>query len=467
MHTNESSPGSEERPIWIDITTLAFWGRPAVGIVRVEQQLCNWLLAQNKANVGFCFYDRARNQFYELNRESVIRHLERIRTSAQSVSDSGIRMNLEQRLRKRALDFLAKIPPRPRSVILRKLLYIKPLLLRLIGRARKIYLTVKQPRRPSGAFGDSRQPLDLPSGSTYVSLGLDWEYKDMAQLYQLKKAKKIKFVLCCYDIIPILFPHLCVGDVSRKFAHYFADLAWGADLVLCISESSRRDLCKLLEELRVPLPEMAVIRLGSDVLQAEDATAPISDVVARVLERPCLLFVSTIERRKNHEILYRSYTRLIEEGLDLPDLVFVGMPGWGTQELLSDIHLDTRVQGRIHILNHVSDAELACLYRHASFTVFPSLYEGWGLPVAESLAHGKFCLCSNTSSLPEVGDNWVDCLDPWNLPGWVDRLRYYVTHPEEVAKRNAGIVAGYHPPLWSETSADIYSQALRLSKQRE
>ena len=113
--------------------------------------------------------------------------------------------------------------------------------------------------------------------------------------------------------------------------------------------------------------------------------------------------------------------------------------------------------------HHVNDAELAYLYQHASFTVYPSLYEGWGLPVAESLAYGKFCLCANTSSLPEVGEQWVEYLDPWDLPAWVERLRHYITHPQEIARRNAAISAGYAAHPWRQTAADIYRHASALT----
>ncbi len=465
---NDNAPDAIviERKIWIDVTTLAHWNRPAVGIVRVEQQLCRWLLEQNKADVGFCFYDRVRQLFFELDRDSVVGHLERIAASAwhNAPSGSGVVMNFEQRLRKRLLNSLERVPPRLRSVALRTLLWAKPGALRIIGHARRYRSLIRERRSVVAKPREQRRQLEFANGDTYVSLGLDWDYKDMAHLYRLKKERSLRFVFCCYDIIPILFPHLCVGDVSRQFAHYFADLAWAADLVLCISESSRRDLEKLLDKLHVPAPEMAVMHLGSAVLSREEKEAAPSEAVARVLERPYILFVSTIERRKNHEVLYRAYTRLAEESLELPDLVFVGMAGWGIDELLSDIRLDPRVQGRIRVLNHVSDQDLNRLYQHAYFTVFPSLYEGWGLPVAESLAHGKFCLCSNTSSLPEVGGDWVEYLDPWDVPAWVDRLRHYIAHPEEVAKRNAQIVAGYRPCLWRETSADIYTHALRISR---
>ena len=211
-----------------------------------------------------------------------------------------------------------------------------------------------------------------------------------------------------------------------------------------------------------------MIRLGCQ-LPGAGATVPsaIAPDVAEVLTRRCILFVSTIERRKNHEILYRAYVRLVEQGeRDLPLLVFVGMPGWGVGELLSDLRLDTRVYPLVRILSRVSDADLARLYQHALFTVYPSRYEGWGLPVAESLAAGKFCLASNAASIPEIGGDLIEYLDPECLPQWVERLKWHFDHPEAVAAREAAIRKSFVPMPWSGTAAGILKAAQRLQGHR-
>lgn len=451
--------------IWVDVTTLVNWRRPAVGIIRVEQQLCLWLLQHTPQEVHFCRYERDRGQFYEVGSEAVSEALQRIAAYDVKVEQDSARRPLGrlQRTYRYAVRLTAYLPPRLGVAITNALTRAKPRILRALQAVRAL----------AARFGGGRallelalpgEPVDLPSGSVYVSLGLDWDYKDMAHLYHLKQERALSYLFFCYDTIPVRLPQLCVADVSRQFVHYFADLAWAADLVLCISESTQRDLNDLLFRIGVPSPATAVIRLGGDILPGNSGAAPLvrSEEIARFLEQPFILFVSTIERRKNHETLYRAYARLVEQNVQLPLLVFVGMQGWGVQELMSDLALDPRVSGLIRQLNHVSDADLAMLYRHSAFTVYPSLYEGWGLPVAESLAFGKFCLCSNTSSLPEVGEGWVEYLDPWDLPGWVERLRYYITNPEEVARRNASIAAGYRPHPWTRTAENIYTHARQL-----
>lgn len=455
-------------PLCVDVTTLVHWQRPAVGIVRVEQQLCRWLIDQPPPNLHFVVYHRERAEFSELTRASVQTHLERLDRygTDHGPAQQQTPPNLEERLRRKALALLAHVPARWQLMLYNRLLKARPLIHHWVRRARWLRDKLKVWRHAAPAFvADAGQPFELPRGSVYLSLGLDWNYKDMARLYRTKQARQIKMLLFCYDIIPIRLPQLCVADVSRQFAHYFVDLAWCADLILCISESSQRDLQAFLETMGVPPPRTEVIRLGADILpgQGQGQAGQVSDSIARLAAQPYILFVSTIERRKNHEILYRAYTRLAEEGIKLPLLIFVGMPGWGVGELFSDLALDPRIQGRIQTLNHVSDTELAYLYRHASFTVYPSLYEGWGLPVAESLAHGKFCLCANTSSLPEVGEQWVEYLDPWDLPAWVERLRHYITQPQEAARRNAAISHGYQPHPWRQTAADIYRHASALA----
>lgn len=455
--------------IFVDVTTLMRWTRPAVGIVRVEQQLCRWLLEDPAAPpVRYVVYARDTQQFAAVAPGELRTHLQRLDTYAAATAGHAVSVRADGATRLKALAFrwLGHLPTPLRRRLHAFLQRNQSGILAFLRRLRRVQLRLLQRTAGSGGMAAVRRPaLGFGPGSVYVSLGLDWDTKDLAELYRRKQADRFRMLLFCYDIIPIRFPHLCVNDVSRFFAHYFVDLAWCADRVLCISEASRTDLQAFLGAVGAPLPDARVIRLGADLLPAADPAAIGPEVAAHARTR-YILYVGTIERRKNHEILYRAYARLAEQGVALPSLLFVGMRGWGVAELLDDLRLDPRVAGTIHLLNHVNDAELSHLYRHAAFVVFPSLYEGWGLPVAESLAHGKFCLCSGTSSIPEVGAHWVEYLDPWDLPAWTARLRYFIEHPEEVERRNREIAAGYHPQPWRATAATIMQHATELLEPR-
>jgi glycosyltransferase involved in cell wall biosynthesis len=255
-----------------------------------------------------------------------------------------------------------------------------------------------------------------------------------------------------------------VGDVSARFARYFADLAWCADHVLCISDCSKRDLTQLLKALGATVPRMEVVKLGSNILPYEQAESDAVTGLTDILGRKFILFVSTIERRKNHETIYRAYLQLIDAGLlDLPLLVFIGMSGWGVTDMLADLRLDPRIKPYIRIFNDVPDADLSWAYHNAYFTVFPSLYEGWGLPVAESLAHGKFCLASNAGSLPEVGGDLIDYVDPWDVPEWASKIEFYIKNPKVLLARETKIKSEYKVIQWRSCASSVFESAIGMT----
>jgi glycosyltransferase involved in cell wall biosynthesis len=131
------------------------------------------------------------------------------------------------------------------------------------------------------------------------------------------------------------------------------------------------------------------------------------------------------------------------------------MKSVGINELMRDLEQDPEIQGDFILLHNVSDVELSLLYKNCLFTVFPSLYEGWGLPIAESLANGKFCIAGTGSSLPEVGDKFCDYIDPWNVPAWTEILKKYILNPSELYERNELIRQQYVSPRWSDTAEPI------------
>lgn len=285
----------------------------------------------------------------------------------------------------------------------------------------------------------------------------------MGLLYNLKRQLHLKVLLFCYDIIPILFPHYCVAGVPEKFPGYFADAAWCADKILCISDCSRRDLTGYLEGVGAPVPALDVVRLGSNVTTKAD-TPPSSEAKNIGADR-FILFVSTIESRKNHKVLCQAYQQLLLGGhKDLPLLIFVGMKGWGVDELLLELQANKQLKAYVRILDHISDSDLVYLYSKSMFTVYPSLYEGWGLPVAESLACGKFCLASSAASIPEVGGDLIEYVDPEDKAAWAARLLWYFQNPDELAAREYEIKRNYQHISWHQTGAAIFDAALRLAE---
>ncbi|MFO0597383.1 MAG: glycosyltransferase family 1 protein [Myxococcaceae bacterium] len=433
---------------WLDVTTILRWRRPATGVVRVEAELFRELSKQ--AGVRFCAFEQG--AYVERAASEVRAQLERNALGDQAPP----RDSMARQLVDRADALLRQAPTPVFNVLSRLKKATTPALRDTLHRVRQTSAALAASRaaraqraeQPTQATGVPAHPF--AEGDVLVSAGLDWDFKDLRALYRLKRSLGLRVVLVCYDLIPVLRPHLCRAEVAQAFPAYYADLAWVADHVLCISDSSQRDLRQWLKAVGAPQPPMSVIKLGS-TLDAPSSSAPVGSLV----DGPFVLFVSTLERRKNHDVLYRALVRLAEQGRALPKLVFVGMPGWGVDELLNDLDRDPRVRGAVVRLHHVTDAELNALYANARFTVFPSLYEGWGLPVAESLAHGRFCLVADTSSLREVGGELVEYLDPWDVEAWAERLAWWFDHPEEVKAREALIKQGFVPTPWSQTAKTV------------
>lgn len=460
--------------IWLDVTTLLGWRRPAVGVVRVESECAKAALAAGD-DMRFCRFDRATG-FHVVEAAQVHAALARLSgEAAQSEASRGDGnaasappVALSTRVKRLVLRVLERLPVRLADAIRGFLTSRKEAIragLRGLRELRTAVLGMLRPQPPAAPAPQTEAPVRAPipfaAGDVYVSLGLDWDQKDLVYLYEQKTQTGFKALLFCYDIIPVKLPHLCVGDVASHFALYFVNVAWCADRVACISRRSMEDLRSLLAELGAPIPDMTVVRLGSD-LPAQQPDAAASSGSSPPVE-PYILYVSTIERRKNHETLYKAYTRLVEQGVQgLPKLVFVGMPGWGVGDLMADLRLDPRVKDLIVCRDWVDDAELARFYRGALFTVFPSLYEGWGLAVAESLAHGKFCLASNAASIPEVGEDFVEYVDPWDVPQWAERLRFYIENAAAREAREQDIRRRYRPVLWKDSAAGILNEARRL-----
>ena len=455
---------SERLPtIWMNVTTSAKWQRPPVGIVRVERSLCEELAKLYGSRFKQCVWQGER--FVEwvprlLGPDSVDTNLQEDEPSQSSIKPA-LPPIFPILPRKQALlavgqGLLSLMPGRLRPYFNRLLHQIRPYVGRILASERTRRLLARVRGRTSAHAGMA--PVLMPkvsglpapselfsSGDVFISVGLDWDYPYYKQFYALRKRTGVKVVTCCYDLIPVLYPQYCVNDVAGLFTSYFLEVADGSDLILCISKQSEKDLNEMLHRTGGARPPTHVFPLGDNVPLA--TTEEISLAVKAMCQEPFILFVSSIERRKNHEVLYRAYHLLCKDGRrsQLPKLVFVGMPGWGVGDLLKDIELDPLTKGMIVQLNHVNDAELLKLYESSLFCVFPSLYEGWGLPVGEALALGKAVLCSDRGSLPEVGGDLVRYVDPWNSLAWADEMYRMATDDvwrlgwEEKTRRNYSV----------------------------
>ena len=310
--------------------------------------------------------------------------------------------------------------------------------------------TVTRPQpQPSFAGGHP-----CAAGDVVLSLGANWWNGHVSALDGLRQ-DGVRVVRMIYDLIPTLRPQWMIGHETRDITHWIRAALTRSDHVLTISEFSRREIEGYCAEAGLALPDLSVVRLG-DVLD-DDAGADSGLARPRfVPARPFFLCVCTIDTRKNHRLLVDAWSLLAAADPDrCPDLVCIGFPHVLVADLLRETRGDRAINGRIHLLRNVADAELRWYYRHCLATVYPSRYEGWGLPVAESLAHGKLCLASNAASIPEISPDLPEFFAPHDVAGLVALVRRTLDDPDWVRGREQEIRDRFRPTPWAHTAAQV------------
>ncbi|MEO1941972.1 MAG: glycosyltransferase family 1 protein [Campylobacterales bacterium] len=224
----------------------------------------------------------------------------------------------------------------------------------------------------------------------------------------LPEIESSKVVVTIHDFSFHLHPQFHPAERVAYFKKHFWDRIGRADKIITVSQFVKREAVELLE-----LPPEKVVPIYNGV--EERFFAPISEGQLeefrkkRGLPEKYLLFVGSIEPRKNLERLLRAYLSLpLSLRRDYP-LLLAGGRGWNNQKIFQLIE-DSG--GDIRYLGYFPREEQPLLYRGAILFLYPSLYEGFGLPVLEGMAVGVPVLTSNTSALPEVGGDKVYYVDP-------------------------------------------------------
>jgi glycosyltransferase involved in cell wall biosynthesis len=199
-----------------------------------------------------------------------------------------------------------------------------------------------------------------------------------------------------------------------------------ADAILVPSRSTGEDV------LRHDPVDPARVHVTPLAPALDSGTHDPGPVVARLgIAPPYVLFVGTLEPRKNVVSLVRAYRRAAAGGLE-HSLVLAGAPGWGADALERELALDA--PGGIVRVGFVPAGELDAVYRGASMFVYPSVYEGFGLPVVEAMARGVPTITSNTSSLPEVVGDAAITVDPASVDALADAIRTVASEAAAAAR---------------------------------
>ena len=260
-----------------------------------------------------------------------------------------------------------------------------------------------------------------------------------------------------YDIIPLLYPAFYFSSVVTAFREFLHVMVPIADLVIVTSKRVELDLKNYCKVSGLGVPKTRIVELGADLPAAEVATN--GTLPGGLQPGRYALFVSTIEPRKGHRLLFSVWKRLLAEGVPQAQgfkLVFVGRRGWLVDDLLAELAADPCVGDSLLVLSGITDAALAALYRGAAFCVYPSLYEGYGLPIVEGFRYGKAVLSSSGGALPEIVSDLSPCLDPQDEQTWYETLKRWITDPAARAEYEDAIRKRFRHPTWPQASEAFF-----------
>ncbi len=268
-----------------------------------------------------------------------------------------------------------------------------------------------------------------------------------------------KIITIC-DVTPLLFPE--THGKMNVWHHRFIlpSILKQADHIITISETSKRDIIRYF---KVPEDKITVTLLAANNAFQEIPHGIPADDIAKI-SRPYILNVGTLEPRKNLEGLLRAFAVARRKGMP-HTLVITGARGWGKSPLAGLIET-LSLGDSVLFTGFVNDNDLPHLYKGADFFVYPSLYEGFGLPILEAMNCGTPVITSNVSSMPEVAGDAALLVDPLSQSELADAIFRLAGDPE---LRNTMLLKGIKRAAhfsWQKTVDETFSVYEKILKGR-
>ncbi len=225
----------------------------------------------------------------------------------------------------------------------------------------------------------------------------------------------VPMVVSVHDVSYLEHPHYFTRFRSRQLRFTVKRTVEAAARILTPSEFSRRAILRhyKLDERKVVVVPNAVSSSFRPV-ERESAAAQVEEKFG--IRGPFVLTVGDLQPRKNHLGLLHAFEETLRQHPHLPHrLVFVGKETWYSKELHRAV-LRSEVAGRVHFTGFVEDPDLLQFYGACDLFVFPSFYEGFGLPILEAMACGRAVACSSSTAMPEVANAAGILFDPYSVP---------------------------------------------------
>jgi glycosyltransferase involved in cell wall biosynthesis len=266
-----------------------------------------------------------------------------------------------------------------------------------------------------------------------------------------------------YDMIQLNRVDFVGIPIQKQFREWVTDVALNSCEVVCISRHTASEMQNFVNTLGLgsKAPKVRPIKFGNKITIAPTSA---SDAVFPALagERDWILWLGSIDRRKNLDVVLLALEGLYSTGRLRRKFVVAGRPAGGAAELIHRMLHNPVLSENMVFIDSPDDNVVGGLMRKAGLFVFSSWSEGYGLPIAEALQYGVPTVASNATSIPEVAGDLVDYFDPWDsqaLAGMLARFEADPAYRNDLKLRAARFV----PTTWEETVADI----LEVPKKQE
>ena len=256
------------------------------------------------------------------------------------------------------------------------------------------------------------------------------------------RATGVRPVYLVHDLIPITHPEYCRAGERERHERRMTTVLTTAAGVIGNSQATVDSLAEFGREKQLPLPPTISAWLGSTPLALEgSATAQ--------PERPTFVIIGTIEGRKNHLLLLNVWTELVARlGDQAPRLLIIGQRGWEAEQVFDMLDRCEALRGHVVELNDCSDEELARHLKSSRALLFPSMAEGFGLPLVEALGAGVPVIASDLAVFREIGHGVPEFLSPVDGLGWQEAILDYARPGSERRRMQLDRMRQFRLPDW-------------------
>jgi glycosyltransferase involved in cell wall biosynthesis len=278
-------------------------------------------------------------------------------------------------------------------------------------------------------------------GRPYVNVGHTG--LDSAGFRDWAGRSNVRPVYLVHDLIPITHPQFCRAGEDDRHRERMLTVLKTATGVIGNSQSTLDELAHFAKTVGLQMPPARPAWLGWDPLPALPP--------AQQTKRPTFVALGTIEGRKNHLLLLNVWSRLIDRmGSDTPRLLIIGQRGWQAEPVFDLLDHNKKLSGHVIELDRCTDEELARHLASARALLFPSLAEGYGLPLIEALAEGVPVIASNLPVFRELSADIPTYLDPFDETAWESAILDYALADSPGREAQFNRMRGFRPPSWQE-----------------